>query len=281
MALTIDEPRAVTPDVAAGSFLTELEIGTLRAAAPDPDAPGGWRVDTSVKARILELFRLPGFRDWRDEAGIFAARDRQVFGLVDLLAGEAATAAALAGRPLRVVPGGTTVRSGAHLEPGVTLMPPSFVNLGAWIGSGTMVDSHVLVGSCAQIGSGVHLSAGVQVGGVLEPVGARPVIVEDDAFIGGGSGLYDGVIVGHGAVIGAGTILTGTSRLIDLVEERELRGTPDAPLVVPAGSVVVPGTRPANGTYARENGIALTVPVIVKRRDSGTDARTTLEQALR
>jgi 2,3,4,5-tetrahydropyridine-2-carboxylate N-succinyltransferase len=281
MALTIDEPRTASPDEAARAFLADLERGTLRAAASDPDAPGGWRVDTSVKARILELFRLPGFRDWRDDAGLFVARDRAAFGLVDLLAGEAATEAALAGRPLRVVPGGTTVRSGAHLEPGVTLMPPSFVNVGAWIGAGTMVDSHVLVGSCAQIGSGVHLSAGVQVGGVLEPVGARPVIVEDDAFVGGGSGLYDGVVVGHGAVIGAGTILTGLGRLIDLVEERELRGTPDEPLVVPAGSVVVPGTRPATGTYAREHGIALAVPVIVKRRDAGTDARTTLEEALR
>ena len=281
MALTIDEPRAASTDETARSFLADLERGTLRAAAPDADATGGWRVETSVKARILELFRLPGFRDWRDAAGIFAARDRAALGLVDLLAGEAATEAALAGRPLRVVPGGTTVRSGAHLEPGVTLMPPSFVNVGAWIGAGTMVDSHVLVGSCAQIGSGVHLSAGVQVGGVLEPVGARPVIVEDDAFIGGGCGLYDGVIVGHGAVIGAGTILTGSGRLVDLVEGRELRGTPDEPLVVPAGSVVVPGTRPASGAYAREHGVALAVPVIVKMRDAGTDARTTLEEALR
>ena len=157
-------------------------------------------------------------------------------------------AAAAAGAPIRVVPGGTTVRAGAHLEPGVTIVPPSFVNIGAWVGRGTMIDSHVLVGSCAQIGERVHLSAGVQVGGVLEPAGARPVIVEDDAFVGGGCGLYEGVVVGRGAVLGAGVILNGQGRLIDLVEERELRGTPDEPLVVPAGAVVVPGTRP--GTTA-------------------------------
>jgi 2,3,4,5-tetrahydropyridine-2-carboxylate N-succinyltransferase len=279
MALAIDQPLASTDE--ARTFLLELESGTLRAAEPDPNAAGGWRVNTAVKARILELFRLPEMREWRDEAGLFAAHDRAVFGLVDLLDGTAASAAAAAGRPIRVVPGGTTVRGGAHLEPGVTLMPPSFVNVGAWIGAGTMVDSHVLVGSCAQIGSGVHLSAGVQVGGVLEPVGARPVVVEDDAFVGGGSGLYDGVTVGRGAVIGAGTVLTGAGRLIDLVSERELRGTADEPLQVPAGAVVVPGTRPASGSWAAANGIALAVPVIVKWRDAGTDARTALEQALR
>ena len=170
---------------------------------------------------------------------------------------------------------------GAHLEPGVTLMPPSYVNVGAWIGQGTMVDSHVLVGSCAQIGREVHLSAAVQVGGVLEPAGARPVVVEDGAFVGGASGLYDGVIVGARAVIGAGVVLTGQSRLFDLVGERELTGTPDEPLVVPTGAVVVPGTRPANGAWARERGIAVATPVIVKYRDAGTAARVVLESALR
>jgi 2,3,4,5-tetrahydropyridine-2-carboxylate N-succinyltransferase len=173
------------------------------------------------------------------------------------------------------------VRAGAHLEPGVTIMPPSYVNVGAWLGRGSLVDSHVLVGSCAQIGERVHLAAGVQVGGVLEPPGARPVVIEDDCFIGGGCGLYEGVVVGRGAVLGAGVILTGQGRLVDLVEEGESRGTPEAPLVVPPGAVVVPGTRPASSAFAREQGIALAVPVIVKRRDAGTDARVALEEALR
>jgi 2,3,4,5-tetrahydropyridine-2-carboxylate N-succinyltransferase len=144
-----------------------------------------------------------------------------------------------------------------------------------------MVDSHVLVGSCAQVGHDVHLAAGVQIGGVLEPPGARPVIVEDGAFVGGGSGLYEGVIVGRGAVIGAGVVLTGQSRLIDLVGEREWQGTPSEPLVVPPDAVVVPGTRPATSAWARERGIGLSVPVIVKYRDEGTNSRVELEEALR
>jgi 2,3,4,5-tetrahydropyridine-2-carboxylate N-succinyltransferase len=223
---------------------------------------------------------MPGLRDFRD-GEILTARDKVSFGVQDVVDGPAARAAEHAGAPVRVVPGGTTVRTGAHLEPGVTIMPPASVNVGAWVGRGTLVDSHALVGSCAQVGERVHLSAAVQVGGVLEPVGARPVVVEDDAFIGGGSGLYDGVIVGRGAVLGAGVILTGQSRIVDLVEERELRGTTDEPLVVPPGAVVIPGGRPASGAYAAANGITLTVPVIVKRRDAGTDARVTLEEALR
>ena len=144
-----------------------------------------------------------------------------------------------------------------------------------------MVDSHVLVGSCAQVGRDVHLAAGVQVGGVLEPPGARPVIIEDGAFVGGSAGLYEGVTVGRGAVIGAGVILTGQSRLVDLVEERELRGTPERPLVVPPGAVVVPGTRPASTPWGQRQGIAVSVPVIVKYRDASTDVRVALDDALR
>lgn len=261
-------------------LIEALEAGAIRAASPDPGAPGGWRVDPWVKQGILLGFRIPGFRDFRD-GEILAARDRVSYGVQDILDGIGAQVARESGAPWRVVPGGTTVRSGAHLEPGVTIMPPAYVNVGAWVGRGTMVDSHALVGSCAQVGERVHLSAAVQVGGVLEPVGARPVVVEDDAFIGGGSGLYDGVIVGRGAVLGAGVILTGQSRVIDLVGERELHGTADEPLVVPPGAVVVPGTRPAAGTWAVAHGIGLTVPVIVKHRDAGTDARIALEDALR
>lgn len=261
-------------------LIVALEAGTARAAEPDPDAPGGWRVNPWVKQAILLGFRIPGFRDYRD-GEILTARDKVSFGVQDVVDGTGARAAQQTGAPWRVVPGGTTVRSGAHLEPGVTIMPPAYVNVGAWVGRGTMVDSHALVGSCAQVGERVHLSAAVQVGGVLEPVGARPVVIEDEAFIGGGSGLYDGVIVGRGAVLGAGVILTGQSRVIDLVEGRELQGTHDAPLAVPPGAVVVPGGRPAGGAYAEAHGITVSVPVVVKHRDSGTDARVALEEALR
>ncbi len=212
---------------------------------------------------------------------IMAGRDKSAFGTLDLLDSAGSRVASAAGAPWRIVPGGSSVRGGAHLEPGVAIMPPSFVNVGAWVGAGSMIDSHVLVGSCAQVGRDVHLSAAVQIGGVLEPAGARPVIVEDGAFLGGGVGIYEGVTVSQGAVIAAGTIITGQSRLIDLVTERELRGTAASPVVVPAGAVVVPGTRPARSAWARQQGISVTVPLIVKYRDEGTDARVALEDALR
>jgi 2,3,4,5-tetrahydropyridine-2-carboxylate N-succinyltransferase len=270
-----DEARTVVAGLVAA-----LEAGEIRAATPDPAAEGGWRVHAWVKTGILLGFRLPGMHEYRD-GPIMAARDKAAYGLLDLLASPASRAATAAGAPWRVVPGGTTVRSGVHLEPGVAIMPPAYANIGAWVGRATMIDSHALVGSCAQVGEGVHLSAAVQLGGVLEPAGARPVIVEDGAFIGGGAGLYEGVVVRRGAVIAAGTIVTGQSRLFDLVEERELQGTPEAPLVVPEGAVVIPGTRPAATPWARERGISATVPLIVKYRDAGTDARVALEEALR
>jgi 2,3,4,5-tetrahydropyridine-2-carboxylate N-succinyltransferase len=274
-AALLDEARD-----AVAELISALEAGTVRAAEPDAEAAGGWRANPWVRVGILVGFRLPGLREWRD-GGILAARDRAAFGLLDVLDGPAARAAEAAGAPWRIVPGGSSARSGVHLEPGVVVMPPSYLNVGAWVGRGSMVDSHVLVGSCAQIGERVHLAAAAQVGGVLEPASARPVIVEDDAFIGGGCGLYEGVVVGRGAVLGAGVILTGQGRLIDLTDERELRGTPDEPLLVPAGAVVVPGSRRAGGNYAARLGIGLSVPVIVKRRDLSTDARTALEEALR
>ena len=250
------------------AILDELEAGTRRAAWPDPTAPGGWRVDHDVKAAILDAFRDRTTTDW--EAGPLWFRDR----------------AALAPRTLRdddvrIVPGGTSLRRGVRLGAGVVVMPPSYVNVGAWIGDGTMVDSHVLVGSCAQIGERVHLAAGVLVGGVLEPPGARPVIVEDDAFVGAGSVLLEGVLVARGAVIAAGVTLTGTSRMYDLVRGAILEGTRDEPLVVPPGAVVVPGTRPVRTGFGREQGVHVATALIVKDRDEGTDARVALEQALR
>jgi 2,3,4,5-tetrahydropyridine-2-carboxylate N-succinyltransferase len=160
-------------------------------------------------------------------------------------------------------------------------MPPSFINVGAWLGDDVMVDSHVLVGSCAQIGDRVHLAAGVQVGGVLEPPGARPVIVEDDAFIGAGALLLDGVLVGRGAVVGAGVTLTGTSRVYDTVAETVTTGSPAEPLAIPPGAVVVPGSRTLPGPFSTGHGLSISVPLIVKIRDARTDARVALEEALR
>lgn len=250
------------------TILDELEAGTARAAWPDPSAPGGWRVDPDVKAGILEAFRDRTSTDWA--AGPLTFRDRAAFPPRDLRDG-----------PWRIVPGGTAVRRGAHLERDVVIMPPSYVNVGAWIGEAAMVDSHVLVGSCAQIGARVHLGAGVTVGGVLEPPGARPVIVEDAAFIGAGSALLDGVLVGHGAVIAAGVTLTGTSRLYDLVRGRVLHGTAEAPLSVPPDAVVIPGSRSLDHPFAREHGLAASVALLVKDRDAGTSARVALEDALR
>ena len=253
---------------ASVSILDALEAGHVRAAESDSSRPGGWRVNEDVKSAILEVFRDRTTTDW--DAGPFTFRDRAALGPRDLRDG-----------PWRIVPGGTTVRRGAYLGQDVVVMPPSYVNVGAWIGQGTMVDSLVLVGSCAQIGARVHLAAGVTIGGVLEPPGARPVIVEDDAFVGGGSSLLEGVLIGRGAVIGAGVVLTGTSRLYDLVRDVVHVGSPGAPLVVPAGAVVVPGSRALGDSFAARHGLSIATAIIVKDRDAGTDARIALEEALR
>jgi 2,3,4,5-tetrahydropyridine-2-carboxylate N-succinyltransferase len=250
-----------------GDVLAQLAAGMIRAAEPDPAAPDGWRVGTDVKEAILACFADRTMASW--SVGPLAFHDRAALPPID------------PGPDRRIVPGGTAIRSGAYLAPGVIVMPPSYVNVGAWIGEGTMVDSHVLVGSCAQIGANVHLAAGVTIGGVLEPAGARPVIVEDGAFVGAGSCLLEGVLVRAGAVIGAGVVLTGTSRLYDLVGERELVGSADRPLVVPPGAVVVAGSRPARGDWAAARGLSIATALIVKIRDAGTDARVALEDALR
>lgn len=264
----------------ADQIIAALETGQLRAAAPDPAAPDGWGLLPEARAAILALFADRATRPW-SVVETFAFVDRVGLPPKDVTGSPDARAAAGAGRPWRIVPGGTAIRAGAHLEPGVVVMPPSYVNVGAWVGADTMIDSHVLVGSCAQVGARVHLAAGVIVGGVLEPAGARPVIIEDDAFVGAGCLLLDGVLVGHGAVLGAGVTLTGTSRLYDLIGERVLAGTPDAPLCVPPGAVVVPGTRALPGEFAAQHGLGAQVALIVKRRDARTDARVALEEALR
>lgn len=250
------------------ALLSALESGDARSAEP---TPGGWRVNLWVKEGILLCFRTGG-----DCAGAvepyFFFRDRKNLPTWD---------PGGCSRGVRLVPGGTTVRRGSYLADGVVVMPPAYINVGAYIGDGSMVDSHVLVGSCAQIGSGVHLSAAVQIGGVLEPVGALPVIVEDDVFVGGGCGIYEGARVCRGAVLAPGVILTRATPVYDTVQQTVHRASPEEPLVIPERAVVVPGSRPAGGEFARRHGLHLQAPVIVKYRDASTDAALVLEEALR
>jgi 2,3,4,5-tetrahydropyridine-2-carboxylate N-succinyltransferase len=248
-------------------LLTALESGTLRAAEPKES---GWVVNAWVKRGLLLAFRC-GVNVGVDLPP-FHFRDRDTLPTQDPARG---------GRNVRVVPGGSTVRRGAFLGEGVVVMPPAFVNAGAFVGAGTMIDSHALVGSCAQIGARVHLSAAVQVGGVLEPPGALPVIVEDDAFVGGGCGLYEGTRVGRGAVLAPGVVLTRALVLYDAARQRTIVAGADGALAVPERAVVVPGNRPATGAWAESRGLTLYAPVIVKYRDAGTDAAAALEEGLR
>ena len=182
---------------------------------------------------------------------------------------------------IRIVPGGSAIRSGAYIGPNVTCMPPMYINVGAYVGEGTMVDSHALVGSCAQIGERVHLSAGVQIGGVLEPIGLAPVVVEDEVMVGGNCGIYEGTVVRQRAVIGTGVILNASTRVYDLVRETVHSASDEGPLVIPEGAVVVPGSRPARGDFAAAHNLQIATPLIIKYRDGATDARTALEEALR
>ncbi len=252
---------------AVRELLAGLEQGTIRAAEPEGD---GWRVHPWVKTgillgfRVAEVVALP-------PAGPLEFRDKELF-----------PPRSLGGMPgVRLVPGGTAVRRGAYLAPGTVLMPPSYVNVGAHVGEGTMVDSHALVGSCAQVGRNVHVSAGAQVGGVLEPPGALPVIVEDGAFLGGLSAVLEGVRVRRGAVIAAGVVLTRSTPVYDLVRNRVLRAGPDGVLEIPENAVVVPGVRSLGSPFAREHGLAAGCALVVKDRDEGTSARASLEAALR
>lgn len=256
-------------------LLTALEQGTLRVA--EPDGEGGWRVQAWVKEAILDVFRRsPNAVFGGSFGGGFGG---ETSGFVDKHALPPRRFELADG--VRLVPGGSAVRRGAHVAHGVILMPPCYVNVGAFVGEGSLVDSHALIGSCAQIGARVHVSAGAQIGGVLEPVGARPVIVEDDCLVGGNSGLYEGVLVRRAAVIAAGVVLTGSTRVFDLVHARELGSGPEGPLEIPAGAVVVPGARAARGDFAREHGLSLACAVIPKYRDESTGRATSLEEALR
>jgi 2,3,4,5-tetrahydropyridine-2-carboxylate N-succinyltransferase len=249
-------------------LLEALESGAVRSAVRGGD--GTWRAVPWVKRGILVGFRFGKLADL-SPGGAFSFVDKdtippQRFG-VD--------------RGVRIVPGGSTVRRGAYVAPGVVCMPPMFVNVGSYIGAGTMIDSHALVGSCAQIGSRCHVSAAAQIGGVLEPVNASPVIIEDDVIVGGNCGVYEGTVVRARAVLAAGVVLTRGTPVYDLVREKVYRAAGEAPLEIPEGAVVVPGARAVKGGWGASEGLSLQTPVIVKYRDEKTDLATALESWLR
>ncbi|MFQ5650549.1 MAG: 2,3,4,5-tetrahydropyridine-2,6-dicarboxylate N-succinyltransferase [bacterium] len=258
-------------DESARSLVDELKrrlnAGEVRAAHKQD---GKWQVNPWVKKGILLGFRLGEMVDYSVNES-FRFYDKSTyplkrFGLADRV---------------RQVPGGSAIRDGTYVAPGVVIMPPAYINVGAYVGEGTMIDSHALVGSCAQIGAHVHLSAGAQIGGVLEPVGSMPVIIEDHVLVGGNCGVFDGTRVCEHAVIAAGTVLTASTPVFDLVKEDILRKTDTSPLVIPPGAVVVQGSRLLPQPFAKEHGLSLNTPIIIKYRDEKTDAATALENFLR
>jgi 2,3,4,5-tetrahydropyridine-2-carboxylate N-succinyltransferase len=250
-------------------FRAALTRGAIRAAERLPD--GTWRVNAWVKRGILLGFRMGVLTDMSPPHPTLRFFDKDTYPVRDTTLGDG----------VRIVPGGSSIRDGAYVAPGVVCMPPMYVNVGAYVDEGTMIDSHALVGSCAQVGKRVHLSAAAQVGGVLEPVGALPVIVEDDVLVGGGCGVYEGTLVRERAVLAPGTMLTAATPVHDLVREKVYRRDGDRPLEIPAGAVVVPGSRAARGAAAERWGISLYAPVIIKYRDTKTDAATLREEYLR
>jgi 2,3,4,5-tetrahydropyridine-2-carboxylate N-succinyltransferase len=250
-------------------FKTFLRRGEIRSA--EKDADGNWHANTWVKQGILLGFKMGGMVEMSKETETFRFFDKETYPL----------------RPgsledkIRIVPGGSTIRDGSYVAPNVVLMPPCYVNVGAYVDEGTMIDSHALVGSCAQIGKRVHLSAAAQIGGVLEPVNANPVVIEDDVLVGGNTGVYEGTIVRERAVLASGVILTRSTPLFDLPNSRVIKSDDDRPLEVPAGAVVVQGSRAISSGFGKENGLSIYCPIIVKYRDEKTDASTKLEDYLR
>jgi 2,3,4,5-tetrahydropyridine-2-carboxylate N-succinyltransferase len=265
-------PEAVGDSAAQdvfAEFRRLLERGEIRAAAPDPDSPTGWQVNVWVKQGILLGFRLGVLEGC--STGSLSYVDKNTYPVRNFGVNDG----------IRIVPGGSAVRAGAYIARGVVCMPPMYINTGAWVDEGAMIDSHALVGSCAQIGKRVHLSAAAQIGGVLEPVNASPVIIEDDVLVGGNTGVYEGTIVRSGAVLAAGTILTRGTPVYDLVRGTVLRATEEMPLIIPEDAVVVPGSRAVTRGKGHDWGLSLYAPVIVKYRDEKTSLSTTLEELLR
>ncbi|HZI59860.1 MAG TPA: 2,3,4,5-tetrahydropyridine-2,6-dicarboxylate N-succinyltransferase [Pyrinomonadaceae bacterium] len=253
--------------VVIDEFKAALNRGEIRAAERSSD--GTWQVNAWVKQGILVGFRMGRLVDMSGDGLRFFDKDTYPIRRTTV------------GDNVRIVPGGSSIRDGAYIAPGVVCMPPMYVNVGAYVDEGTMIDSHALVGSCAQIGKRVHLSAAAQVGGVLEPVGAVPVVIEDDVLVGGGCGVYEGTIVRERAVLASGTILTGSTPVYDLVRQEVYSKTADAPLQIPAGAVVVPGSRKVRGEVGAAWGLSIYAPVIVKYRDEKTDRSVQLEDFLR
>jgi len=253
-------------------FRVELASGRLRAAEPDAASPTGWRVNVWVKQGILVGFCCGDVVDMSIDGGRWSFFEKDTLPMKGGL-----TAAS----GVRIVPGGSSVRGGAYLGAGVICMPPMYINIGAYVGEGTLVDSHALVGSCAQIGKRVHLSAAAQIGGVIEPVGAMPVVIEDDVLVGGNTGIYEGAIVKRRAVIAAGVVLTASTPIYDLPNGTIVRPVAGGTLVVPEGAVVVPGSRSVSVGQGAAWGLSLATPVIVKYRDDRTDTRTELEAWIR
>ena len=252
-------------------FKRALNAGVARAAEPDPAAPYGWRVNAWVKRGILVGFRMGRTVDMTDAGSRFTFWDKATYPPRKLTIEDG----------VRVVPGGSSLRDGCYVGKSVTCMPPMYINVGGYVDDGSMVDSHALVGSCAQIGKNCHLSAAAQIGGVLEPVGALPVIVEDNVLVGGNCGVYEGTIVKKSAVLGAGVVLTRSTPVYDIVNGAEHKARDGGPLVIPQGAVVVPGSRPIGSGRGKDWGLSLYAPVIVKYRDEKTDARVELEELLR
>ncbi len=252
-------------------FREALNEGRVRAAEPCPDSPTGWRVNSWVKKGILLGFRIGGVIDMSIDARRQPFFDKHTYPVRQFTAESG----------VRIVPGGSSVRDGSYVGRGVTCMPPMYINAGAYVDDGTMVDSHALVGSCAQVGKNCHISAASQIGGVLEPIGAMPVIIEDDVLVGGNCGVYEGTVVKRRAVLGAGTILTRSTPVYDLVTGIVRRATDSEPLIIPEQAVVVAGSRAVPSGPGKDWGISVYTPVIVKYRDEKTDSRIQLEDLLR
>jgi 2,3,4,5-tetrahydropyridine-2-carboxylate N-succinyltransferase len=252
-------------------FKEKLNRGEIRAAEPDATTKTGWRANTWVKKGILLGFRMGVIADMSIDAAKQPFFDKSTYPVRPMTTGDG----------VRIVPGGSSIRDGSHIGRGVICMPPMFVNVGAYVDAGTMIDSHALVGSCAQIGKNCHISAGAQIGGVLEPVGALPVIIEDEVMIGGNSGIYEGTIVKRRAVLGTGTILNRSIPVYDLVRDQIYTATDNEPLVIPEEAIVVPGSRAISHESGKKWSLSLQAAVIVKYRDAKTDTRVQLEDLLR
>ena len=266
-----DKAEALAARSAFVRLRDALGAGTVRAAEPDPSDPTGWRVNAWVKKGILLGFRFGRLVNVSMDHGKWPFFDKDTMPMKSVTAEH----------HVRLVPGGSSVREGAFVGRGVICMPPMYINIGAYVGECSLIDSHALVGSCAQVGARVHISAGAQIGGVIEPVGALPVVIEDEVLVGGNTGIYEGAVVKRRAVIGAGTVLTGSTPIYDLPNGRILRAEEGQPVVIPEGAVVVPGARAVTVGPGVEWGLSLATPVIVKYRDEKTDARAELERWIR